>query len=101
MRKNVVRSVLPYVAAASLGFGGVAVALSPDHGQGAVRATLGSFGATGCNIKGNVSFNSGERIYHVPGQHYYAETRIDGRYGERYFCSEGEARSAGWRKAGY
>jgi len=21
---------------------------------------------TGCNIKGNISFNSGERIYHVP-----------------------------------
>ncbi|SFB58648.1 hypothetical protein SAMN03159496_05441 [Rhizobium sp. NFR07] len=29
-----------------------------------------------CRIKGNVSINTGERIYHVPGQIYYEETRI-------------------------
>lgn len=29
-----------------------------------------------CTIKGNVSVNSGERIYHVPGQKFYAETKI-------------------------
>ena len=51
-----------------------------------------------CNIKGNVSQNTGERIYHVPGQMYYAPTRISG-YGERWFCSESDARAAGWRKA--
>lgn len=52
-----------------------------------------------CTIKGNVSINSGERIYHVPGQEFYADTKISPRYGERWFCSEAEARSAGWRKA--
>jgi hypothetical protein len=56
---------------------------------------------TSCNIKGNISINSGERIYHVPGQHYYAATKISPQYGERWFCSENEARAAGWRKAGY
>ncbi|EPE94402.1 sunset domain-containing protein [Rhizobium grahamii] len=56
---------------------------------------------TACNIKGNVSINSGERIYHVPGQHYYEATKISPQYGERWFCSEQEARAAGWRKAGY
>ncbi|MEO3389010.1 hypothetical protein [Mesorhizobium sp. CAU 1741] len=54
---------------------------------------------SGCNIKGNVSINTGERIYHVPGQKYYDETRISPDYGERWFCSEKEARKAGWRKA--
>lgn len=53
----------------------------------------------GCNIKGNISISSGERIYHVPGQKFYSETRISHEYGERWFCSEAEAREAGWRRA--
>lgn len=53
-----------------------------------------------CNIKGNISINSQERIYHVPGQEYYASTKISPQYGERWFCSEEEARAAGWRRAG-
>ena len=53
----------------------------------------------GCNIKGNISFNSGERIYHVPGQKYYADTVITLSKGERWFCSETAAREAGWRRA--
>ena len=54
---------------------------------------------SGCAIKGNVSIDTGERIYHVPGQKYYAQTRISSRYGERWFCSETEARQAGWRRS--
>jgi endonuclease YncB( thermonuclease family) len=50
-----------------------------------------------CVIKGNISKNG--HIYHVPGQKWYAKTRIDTRKGERMFCSEAEARKAGWRKA--
>ncbi|WP_348629607.1 hypothetical protein [Mesorhizobium sp. WSM1497] len=53
----------------------------------------------GCNIKGNVSIDTGERIYHVPGQKYYSQTIIRPEYGERWFCSEAEARAAGWRKS--
>lgn len=52
----------------------------------------------GCNIKGNVS-TRGERIYHVPGQRYYNQTRISASHGERWFCSEKEARAAGWRRS--
>jgi micrococcal nuclease len=51
-----------------------------------------------CDIKGNIN-REGERIYHVPGQRYYDDTRIDEGRGERWFCSEDEARQAGWRKA--
>ena len=54
-----------------------------------------------CNIKGNISYSGGQRIYHVPGQHYYNDTRISAGKGERWFCTEEEARAAGWRKAGY
>jgi endonuclease YncB( thermonuclease family) len=52
--------------------------------------------AGSCVIKGNISSN-GERIYHVPGGQWYDETKISESKGERWFCSEAEARAAGWR----
>ncbi|KKZ83997.1 succinoglycan biosynthesis protein exoi [Rhizobium phaseoli] len=52
-----------------------------------------------CPIKGNISIVTGERIFHVPGQRYYAQTKINPRFGERWFCSEFEAWAAGWRKS--
>jgi len=53
-----------------------------------------------CDIKGNISIGSGAKIYHVQGQEYYDDTIIRPEYGERWFCSEQEARAAGWRRAG-
>jgi endonuclease YncB( thermonuclease family) len=50
----------------------------------------------GCYIKGNVN-GEGERIYHVPGSSSYDDTRVDEGKGERWFCTESEARAAGWR----
>lgn len=55
--------------------------------------------AHACNIKGNISQTTGARIYHVPGQKYYDATVINPRAGERWFCSEAEARAAGWRQS--
>lgn len=52
-----------------------------------------------CKIKGNISIQSAERIYHVPGQEDYAATRISIQHGERWFCSEEDAQAAGWRRA--
>jgi hypothetical protein len=52
-----------------------------------------------CAIKGNITMTTGERIYHMPGQAHYAATRISTGSGERWFCSETEARAAGWRKS--
>ena len=58
-----------------------------------------AFGHGGeCNIKGNVS-TRGERIYHMPGDEYYDETRISLSHGERWFCSAQEAETAGWRRS--
>ncbi len=51
----------------------------------------------GCLIKGNISKNG--RIYHLPGQDHYEQTHISTTKGERWFCSESEARAAGWRRA--
>src|SRR3989344_698507 len=51
-----------------------------------------------CLIKGNIS-TSGEKIYHLLGCGSYSKTTIDEARGERWFCSETEAQTAGWRKA--
>lgn len=51
----------------------------------------------GCAIKGNISANG--RIYHLPGQRDYARTVISAARHERWFCTEDEAQSAGWRRA--
>lgn len=48
---------------------------------------------TGCVIKGNRN-RKGEWIYHLPGMPYYNVTRA-----EEMFCSETEARAAGYRRA--
>jgi len=55
--------------------------------------------AESCVIKGNISYNTDEKIYHLPGDEYYDETKINPEYGERWFCSEREAQAAGWRRA--
>jgi endonuclease YncB( thermonuclease family) len=54
----------------------------------------------GCQIKGNIN-SQGDRIYHVPGSRSYGATRINELKGERWFCSEAEARAAGWRAPRY
>jgi len=53
----------------------------------------------GCKIKGNISVETREHIYHVPGQKYYSQTDINVFRGERCFCSEEAAKAAGWRKS--
>lgn len=47
----------------------------------------------GCLIKGNRN-RRGEWIYHLPGMPYYEQTRA-----EEMFCTEAEARAAGYRRA--
>ena len=56
-----------------------------------VRSKPSSSG--GCRIKGNHS-RRGEKIYHLPGRPYYAET-----VAEQIFCTEAEARAAGYRRS--
>lgn len=78
--------------------------VSPDttevRGTTETKSETGTQGSSpsGCVIKGNIS-SSGEKIYHLPGCGSYAKTSIDEARGERWFCTEEEAVSAGWRKA--
>lgn len=51
-----------------------------------------------CKIKGNIG-GTGEKIYHLPGCGSYEKTSIDESRGEKWFCGEDDAVSAGWRKA--
>ena len=65
-----------------------------------LRTSGGTEGAPeGCFIKGNIN-SKGKRLYHAPGMSSYGATRISEAKGERWFCSEEEARQAGWRRAG-
>ena len=66
--------------------------------QTAIPAPQENSSASSCLIKGNISA-SGEKIYHLPDCGSYLKTRIDEARGEKWFCSESEAQSAGWRKA--
>lgn len=72
-----------------------------DNGRGLWGSCGGEKAATAageCQIKGNIS-SSGEKIYHRPDCPYWSKTVISEEKGERWFCSEDEAQSAGWRRA--
>ncbi|MCJ2039230.1 thermonuclease family protein [Methylobacterium sp. J-059] len=71
------------------------------RGGAAARAAdeptpAGSNASMTCTIKGNISAK-GDRIYHLPGTSAYTRTVIDEKAGERMFCTEDEAKAAGWR----
>lgn len=98
---NKVRPFLPALVIAGIAAATLAtyVPASQDQTVAIYRYGQSPPKSVGCNIKGNISIDSGERIYHVPGQEYYNSTVIRPEYGERWFCSESEARAAGWRRA--
>lgn len=50
----------------------------------------------GCPIKGQVFRKSG-KTYMLPWQPDYERARVNTAEGERWFCSESEAQSAGWK----
>lgn len=68
--------------------GGVSSETQPDAQR--------SHQSLNCQIKGNIS-RAGEKVYHLPGSRDYTRTTVDERAGERMFCSEEEAKAAGWR----
>lgn len=62
-------------------------------GMPKVQSLHSSAPSGSCRIKGNHS-KKGDWIYHLPGMPYYNET-----VPERMFCSEAEARAAGFRRS--
>jgi endonuclease YncB( thermonuclease family) len=61
-------------------------------------ANAGADHPAGCDIKGNVTPNG--RIYHTRDSPWYGRIRMSLGAGRRWFCTEAEARDAGWRAAG-
>lgn len=49
-----------------------------------------------CRIKGNVN-SKGEKIYHCPNWRDYKKTKIKPEEGDKWFCTEAEAKKAGFR----
>lgn len=52
-----------------------------------------------CNIKGNIDKSTDTHIYYVPGCAQYNFTVVEGDIGEQWFCSESEAKKAGYVKS--
>lgn len=74
---------------------GIVVVFSADTAEAKNKS---STSLSTCVIKGNISAKK-EKIYHLPGCASYSATIISPSKGERLFCTEKEARDAGWRKA--
>ena len=55
--------------------------------------------AEACNVKGLLD-DAGARVYLVPTDPGYRDAAVDPAKGERLFCSDEEARHAGWRRRG-
>jgi endonuclease YncB( thermonuclease family) len=65
----------------------------PKQGKGGMPKVQSLHSSGSCRIKGNHS-RRGDWIYHLPGMPYYNAT-----VPERMFCTEEEARAAGFRKS--
>lgn len=76
--------------------GGTTPACSRGDEAPASRPPASGSAPPGCAIKGNVN-GKGEQIYHRPSDADYERVVIRTDKGERWFCTEDEAREAGWR----
>ncbi len=77
-----------------------ALLFAPALASAAAKKPAKSSSAATCTIKGNISTSKGhEKIYHLPGCTSYNATVITTSAGERWFCTEKQAKDAGWRKA--
>ena len=52
-----------------------------------------------CNIKGNIDKSTDTHIYYIPGCAQYAFTIVEKDIGEAWFCTESQAKKAGYVKA--
>lgn len=75
-----------------------------EAGELAEEQKLGVYGSAcdkqaSCGILGNIDESSGKKYYHIPGCPTFSRVKIDSDRGEKVFCTEGEARSAGFSLA--
>jgi len=53
----------------------------------------------GCDIKGNIRSGYKTKIYIFPGCISYTNTKVEKDLGDRWFCTEAEAKKAGFKKS--
>lgn len=73
--------------------------ITMQFSRGRSPSPITSITQPGCVIKGNISIETGNKLYHLPGMEDYEPTVINPATGERWFCSESEAIANGWQKA--
>jgi cold shock CspA family protein len=91
------RGVLKTVV--GIGIMAVIVLFTMEFSPSRSPSPITSIAKPGCTIKGNISIDTGNKVYHLPGMEDYESTVIDPASSERWFCTESEARANGWRKA--
>lgn len=52
-----------------------------------------------CTIKGNIDKRTWDHLYHLPNCRHYNQIVLDADMGEQFFCSEKEAKAAGFTLA--
>ena len=86
----------PPAAPAQPFFGGTLPLLPPRQGRDVSCDYSDTAEAV---IKGNIEARSGDRVYYVPGTFFYSTTVVSHDEGDRLFCTEEEARAAGWKRS--
>jgi endonuclease YncB( thermonuclease family) len=51
-----------------------------------------------CNIKGNINTSNSRKYYRYPGCKYYPITILQLHFGDKWFCTEAEAKKSGFTK---
>ena len=92
-KKSLLKSVIHIVILGAIAF--LIIQFTPSHSLSLITPII----KPECTIKGNISINTGNKIYHLPGMEDYESTVITLTKGERWFCTESEAIANGWRKA--
>ena len=91
------RGVLKTVV--GIGILAVIVLFTMEFSPSRSPSPITSIAKPGCTIKGNISIDTGNKFYHLRGMEDYESTAINLASGERWFCTESEAKANGWRKA--
>ena len=94
-----VPGILTALATLVTALGGLHTAVHHNDDPGSSSLAPENLGENCLEIKGNIAYNSGAKIYHVPGDKDYEKTKIDISRGERFFCTESEAEENGWKRA--
>nr|WP_199302783.1 cold shock domain-containing protein [Oscillatoria sp. FACHB-1406] len=98
-QQNVIKIILGVGILSAIVVAAIRFSPEPPPSPSISSSPVPSVERSECNIKGNISIQTGNKIYHLPGMEDYESTNIDVTKGERWFCTESEALANGWRKA--